>query len=85
MIKAIRTALALVVAVMLLAAMTMAQATEKTNTAAAGKTSTKTADQQHHSKLSKAAFWHHDKATAKSAKRTRARWRSAKRATVSRT
>jgi hypothetical protein len=72
MIKAIRTALALVFAVMLLSVVTLAQASGQTNSKTNPKTSPKTkttaADQQHHSKLSKAAFWHHDKNNTKNAK-----------------
>jgi hypothetical protein len=57
MSKAIRTILTVIVTLALCSVLTMAQATgndKKTTTK-----TTKTANQDHHSRLSKAAFWHH--------------------------
>src|SRR6185312_5596191 len=68
MIKVIRTALTLVFAVMLLGAVTLAQASGQTNSKTSSKTKTTASDQQHHSKLSKAAFWKKNKDNSKSAK-----------------
>src|ERR1700726_3161657 len=59
MTKAIRTILTVIVTLALCSVLTMAQAAgndKKTTT----KTTTKTANQDHHSRLSKAAFWKHN-------------------------
>ncbi len=66
MMKLVRTALALVCAVLLLSAITTAQA--KTKAKPDQKTATAASNQQHHSKLSKAAFWHQDRNAVKNAK-----------------
>ena len=64
MSKAIRTNLRLVVSLMLFSAMTMAQAS--------GNNAEKDKNQEHHSKLAKAAFWHHHKDAKKNVKRAQA-------------
>jgi hypothetical protein len=60
MSKAIRTILSLVVSLMLLSALTMAQA--------GGNNATKDQNKEHHSRLAKVAFWHHHKDADKNAK-----------------
>jgi hypothetical protein len=62
MTKAIRTTLSLVVALVLFSALTMAQA--------AGNADKNKDSKEHHSRLSKAAFWRH-KDGSKSAKQTK--------------
>jgi hypothetical protein len=64
MSKAIRTNLSLVVSLVLFSAMTMAQAS--------GNNAEKDKNQRHHSKLAKAAFWHHHNDAEKNAKRAQA-------------
>jgi hypothetical protein len=60
MSKAIRTTLSLVISLVLLSTLTMA----KTN----GNNADKDKNKQHHSRLSKIAFWRHHKDTSKNAK-----------------
>ena len=65
--KVLRTVLTLVFSALLLSAIAMAQTSSatatksnaKANTKTSTKAKTKTTD-QHHSKMSKVAFWHHD-------------------------
>jgi len=60
MSKAIRTILSLVVGIVLLSALTMAQA--------GGNNADKDKNKEHHSRLGKAAFWRHHKDADKNAK-----------------
>ena len=64
MSKAIRTTLSLVVSLVLFSALTMAQP--------GGNNADKDKNTEHHSRLSKLAFWRHHKGTDKSAKRAQA-------------
>lgn len=62
--KAIRTTLGLVLSLMLLSGLMMAQA--------AGTKADKDKNKEHHSRLSKAAFWRHHKDADKNAKQAKA-------------
>lgn len=60
MSKAVRTILSLAVSVILISTLALAQAAEKTDK--------NKSDKEHHSRLSKAAFWRHHKTSDKNAK-----------------
>jgi hypothetical protein len=64
MSKAIRTALSLVVSLVLFSVLTTAQA--------GGDKAEKGKNKEHHSRLAKVAFWRHHKGTDKNAKQTQA-------------
>ena len=64
MSKAIRTALSLVVSLVLFSALTMAQA--------GGNNANKDKNKEHHSRLAKVAFWRHHKDADKKAKHAQA-------------
>jgi len=66
MSRTTRTMLSLAASLMLLSAMTMAQAAAKNSAKDTGK------DKQQHSRLSKAAFWRHHKDSSKNAKPAKA-------------
>jgi hypothetical protein len=68
MSKAIRTTLSLVVSLVLLSALTMAQPGGSN----AGKDKNKDKNKEHHSRLTKFAFWRHHKGVDKNAKQSQA-------------